>query len=275
MKRLLLVISFVSLAAMAQAQSNSDYKQLYDRLVARVGYSGVGVENLLEKWERADSVGQELYIAKAHYHFSKSRTDSVKVHANKRYLDMDPVLVLKDSLGNSTYYYNEPFFDETEYGLGLKEVDNAIAADPTDLELCIFKANALLEYEKESPDLTLQYLLDLIDRNYKSSPAWKYPGETVDNAFFCDIIQSYCFALYKKGSPASKEAFRALSEKMLKYEKNNVSFLDNIGSYYLVVKDNDKQAQKYYKKALKIDPEDKTALQNMKIIERRAAVGRK
>lgn len=274
MKKLLLFISFISLAVMAKAQSDTDCRQLYDRLVARVGYSGVGVENLLEKWEKADSVGLDFYIAKANFHFSKSRTDSVKVHDGKRYLDMEPVLELKDSTGNPIYYYSEPFFDETQYGLGLKAVDNAIAVNPSNLELCIFKANALLEYEKESPDLTLQYLLELIDRNYKYSPTWEYPGETVDNAFFSDVIQSYCYALYKKGTPVSKEAFRVLSEKMLKYEKNNVSFLDNIGSYYLAVKENDKQAQKYYKKALKINPEDKTALQNMKIIERRAA-GRK
>ncbi len=275
MKKLSLILSLVCIAALSPAQtSDTDYSQLYERLVSRVGYGGVGVETLLDKWEQADSANTDVYLARARYHFARSRTDSVKVHEGRKYLDMDPVLVLKDSLNKPIYYYNEPFFDETRFGMGLKVLENVIASHPLDLNLCIFKANALLEYEKESPDLTLQYLLELIDRHFKTSPAWKYPGETVDDAFFCDVIQSYCFALYRKGTDSSKEAFRALSEKMLKYSKNNVSFLDNMGTYYLVVKNNEKQALKYYRKSLKIDPQDSTAIKNIALIEKRAAAGK-
>ena len=43
----------------------------------------------------------------------------------------------------------------------------------------------------------------------------------------------------------------------------------------MVVKGNDKQAAKYYKKALKLDPNDYAATRNLKIIERRQAQAKK
>ena len=54
------------------------------------------------------------------------------------------------------------------------------------------------------------------------------------------------------------------------FPKNSV-FVGNLGSYQQVVKGNDKQAVKFYKKALKLDPEDYAARRNMQLIERRQA----
>ena len=50
------------------------------------------------------------------------------------------------------------------------------------------------------------------------------------------------------------------------YPKNTV-FINDIGSYYQVVKKNYKQAEKYYAKTLKISPDDYAARTNMRIIE--------
>lgn len=54
---------------------------------------------------------------------------------------------------------------------------------------------------------------------------------------------------------------------MNKLEPNNTVFIDNIGSYWQVAKRNNKKAEKYYKKALKIDPEDYAATSNLKLIQ--------
>ena len=62
---------------------------------------------------------------------------------------------------------------------------------------------------------------------------------------------------------------------MSKRYPDNPAFIDNLGSYWLVARDNDKQAAKYYKKALKLDPEDYAAQRNLKIIENRQAAARK
>ena len=45
-------------------------------------------------------------------------------------------------------------------------------------------------------------------------------------------------------------------------------FLDNLGSYYLVVAKNSKTALKYYNKVLKIKPDDMTAIKNLVILAR-------
>jgi tetratricopeptide (TPR) repeat protein len=58
-----------------------------------------------------------------------------------------------------------------------------------------------------------------------------------------------------------QEAFKALSEHLLTYSKDNPLFLDNLGSYFLVKKDY-KKARKYYDQVLKKHPADMTALKN-------------
>ena len=73
------------------------------------------------------------------------------------------------------------------------------------------------------------------------------------------------------GTDAGYEYFREISELMTKRFPRNPVFIDNIGSYWLVAKNNEKQAVKFYKKALKIDPQDEAATRNLKIIERRQA----
>ena len=58
------------------------------------------------------------------------------------------------------------------------------------------------------------------------------------------------------------------------YPKNPV-FLDNIGSYWQVARGNDKQAEKFYKKALKLDPDDYAATRNLQLIAKKKSQARK
>ena len=61
---------------------------------------------------------------------------------------------------------------------------------------------------------------------------------------------------------------------MNKLFPKNTAFINNIGSYWQI-KGNDKQAVKYYKKALKLEPDDYAANRNMQIIERKQAQAKK
>ena len=52
------------------------------------------------------------------------------------------------------------------------------------------------------------------------------------------------------------------------YDKDNPLFLDNMGSYYLVVKHDSKKALRYYNKVLKKHPDDLTAIRNCILLAR-------
>ena len=70
-------------------------------------------------------------------------------------------------------------------------------------------------------------------------------------------------------TPGAYEAFRALSETMLKYQPGNALFANNVASYYLVCKKDTKAALKRFDKVLKAHPDDMTAIRNGILIARR------
>lgn len=257
------------LPLLAGAQTAQQYAARYATLVKNVGVAGVGVETLLDKWEAASPDDIEMLVAKFMFHYTKAqRTEAVRKD-QARYLGQDPVISLKDSLGNPVHFFQETFFDDEAFGLGLKYLDRAIQAEPLRLDLRMSRVTALVVYEKESPDMATSDLSGLIDEHFKEKPAWTYPGvENVNQEFFDLQVQDICFTFFRYASPACYAAFKSLSEHMLTYEPDNALFLDNLGSYYLACEKNDRKALKYYNKVLKKHPDDMTAISNCIVLAR-------
>lgn len=262
MKRLLAIVLIMSAASAMYAQTSERYQQRYDLLVSQFGPAGVGVETVLNNWEKVDSTNARMLMGRFSYLFTKAQSGQVEARPGKKYLGMDPVLTLKDSLGNDVNYFQVNVFDDEIYGEAMKAADKAVSVWPDRLDFRFMKANAYIAYEKESPDMALAYLMALADENPKRKSSWEYEGEKVNQEFFQDAMQEYCFSFYTIGTPASYEAFRTLSEKMAGYFPDNTDFINNIGSYYLIAKNDYKTAYKYYNKVLKAHPGEETAIRN-------------
>lgn len=249
-----------SLAMSAQTDSER-YEQRYELLVSKMGAAGLGVETVLDNWEKVDSLNPKMLLGRFSYWYAKAQSTQVVMKDTRKYLGMEPILTLKDSLGKDVFYFQEVVFDDELYGQAMKAAEKAVAAWPDRLDLRLVKANAYIAYEKESPDMALAYLQDLIRENAARKTAWDYNGVEADDEFFEEVMQEYCFSFYTIGSPVAQEAFHTLSKQLFEIYPDNMVFLNNIGSYHLLKRDY-KTALKYYDKVLKKHPDDYTAMQN-------------
>ena len=270
MKRILpLLLLLASLSISAQeTYSPEEFLRRYNNLTDRVGPSGVGVETLLNKWEEAYPDDVQQMLARFSFLFTRSQTSRVIQLPQDRYLGREPLLPMTDSLGNKCNFFEDTDFDEELYAQANLAIDQAIAARPERLDFRLVKIDAMMAFEKESPDMTLRQLKDLADYHFKQHPAWEYEGlGPVDPEQFKAFMQDYCAALFRLGTDASAEAFKSFSEYLLTYCKDEPLYVDNLGSYYLVKKDY-KKAQKYFDQVLKKHPDDMTALRNCILLAR-------
>lgn len=257
------------LASAVSAQT-VNYENRYNLLVSQVGPAGVGVETLLDKWSLADSTDRNMLLAKFDYYFTKSQSEQIVKKSQKQYLGMDPVLSLKDSTGASIYYFREIMYDDDLFAQALKVADRLSAFYPDDIEYRFLKANALIAYEKESPDMAAAYLFDLIEQNSSRARPWNFEGEKMDAKFFPESMQEYCRTFYTVGSEAAMSTFYAISKHMNELYPDHTCFMSNMASYYLVAKEDPKAALKYYGKVLKKVKDDEVALRNSCIAARKA-----
>lgn len=269
MKKLLAIAIMLSVSFALSGQTSERYEQRYDLLVSQFGPAGVGIETVLDNWEKVDSTNAKMLLGRFTYFFTKAQSGQVEARPGKKYLGMDPVLTLKDSLGNDIHYFNINVFDEELFAQAMKTADKAVSIWPDRLDFRFMKTNAYIAYEKESPDMALAYLSALADENVRRKSSWEYEGVKVDQDFFQDAMQEYCYSFYSLGTPAGYEAFRALSEKLAAMFPDNPQFMNNLGSYYLIAKEDYKTAYKYYNKVLKAHPDDYSAIKNGIIAARR------
>ena len=267
MRKLIFVTVFMAMTVSAMAQTAERYRQRYELLVSQFGPAGVGVETVLDNWAKVDSTSADFLFARFSYYFTKAQTTEVVSRPEKKYLGMDPMLTLKDSTGTEVNYYQVNVFDDELYGKSMRAIDKAISLYPEMLDYRFLKANAYIAYEKESPDMALPYLLDLAGREKERK--WTYEESPVQEGLFEEFMQEYCYSFYSIGSPAAYDAFLTLSQKLASVYPDYLDFSNNVGSYYMIAKEDYKSALKQYSKVLKKDPANYTAIKNSVLASRK------
>lgn len=267
MKRIVTVIFLMVMAVSAVAQTADRYRQRYELLVSQFGPAGVGVETLLDNWAQVDSTSSDFLFARFSFYFTKAQTTEVVSKPQKKYLGMDPMLTLADSTGTQVYYYQVNVFDDELYGKALRSMDKAVSLYPETLDYRFMKANAYIAYEKESPDMALPYLMDLAGREKERK--WTYEGSAVAEGFWEEAFQEYCYSFYSIGTPEAYDAFLGLSQKLASLYPDNLEFANNVGSYYMIAKEDYKSALKQYSKVLKKDSSNYTAIKNSVLASRK------
>lgn len=267
--RNILVLLALCFSSFVYAQTPSEkYQQRYEMLVSQFGPAGVGVETVLDNWAKVDSTNTRLLLARFDFLFTKSQSVSVVMKDKKKYLGMEPMLTFKDSLQRNVYCYQEVFYDDELYGKAIQAIDKAITVWPNRLDFRFAKANALISYEKESPDMALNYLKSLLAEAAVKKSDWDYADTTVGKPFIEDAMQEYCYSFFTIGSDQSRQVFLNFSQLLSDTFPDNIEYINNIGSYYLVNEDY-KTALKYYGKVLKKDAKDYTAIKNSALSARK------
>ena len=266
---LLSLLMLASAFGLNAQQTSDDYQRRFNNLVERLGYGGIGYETLFDQWEKALPEDPYLYQARFVWCFNRARTVSYIQLDADRYLGREPILPFVDSLGQRRNYFEDVSYDADLFALAEEAVVKAIQLKPDDLELRLAKVSALMGFERDSPDMAASELTGLIDYHFVSKPKWTSgSGSDVSEEEFLFHIQDYCYQLFRLASPVASEAFRRVSERVLKYRPGNPLFMDNVGSYYLVFRKDSKTALKYYNKVLKAHPDDETAIRNCILLSR-------
>lgn len=265
-----LLLGCLMFSGAAQTTSKEEYKDKYDRLVAKVGASGIGVETLLKHWLREYPNDVDALIGKFLYSYSKSQTSQVVGKTQKKYLGQEPVLTLADSLGTVTYYFEELFFNEILFKQAISDIDRVIRLYPDRIDLRFYKVAAYTGYEKESPRQAAAEITSIIDYNATQKPKWEHPDYVINDDYFFSAIQEYCIVYFKYATKDGYDAFYNLTKRMLDYYPKNTMFLNNMGSYYLVALKDEKEASKYYNMVLKLKKDDITAIRSCVLICRNA-----
>lgn len=261
--------ALASMAALSAQGTAQEYLERYNLLSSRLGTTGLGIETLIGKWEADFPDDGDMLAAKFIYYYQKARKTEVKALDKERHMGSAPLLSLNDSSGRKVNYFEVAAFDDEMFRKASDALDKAIRLKPDALDLRIGKVNALINYEGESPDMALQSILSLIDYDAAYHPQWTWENSASEDGRFCGEAQNVCHDFYRIGSPVSMEAFRTVAERMCKYYPADSRFLSDLGSYYLTWGKDSKTALKYYRKALKANPDDYAAIKNCVLLARR------
>lgn len=244
--------------AFAQLTS-AEYKEKYDRQVRAVGYAGLGVETILERWASVHPDDTDMLEGRFFFELTRARSTKVLRSPKPKYLNRDPLLTLKDSTGAPVYFFEEEFYDDSLFTCAIRCLERATALQPDEFLYRAHLVNSHNAREKEQPRLAVEELDALISYDKARHPAWTYRGNPTSESFFTDVVQEYCRLYRGIGSPEGYEALRRISERMIKLYPERTEFQLNMAHYWNEAKNNPRKAISICKKILSRHKEEEAA----------------
>lgn len=238
------------------------FKQQFNDLVSKK--DTLGQQQLLEKWEEADSEDPELYVAYFNYYVKQSMKEIITLGQHPT---GDDVLQLMDEDSSKTepvaFIYGDTYYDPGLLKKGFNYIDKGIEKHPNRLDLRFGKIYILGQNE-DYENYTTE-IIETIDYSVVNNNKWTWADNKRLNDpkdFMLGSIQDYQVELYSTENDALLDHMKQIAEAVLKHYPDHIESLSNLSIVYMLQKDFDK-ALDYLLKAKKLDPKDYIVLSNI------------
>lgn len=221
------------------------------------------VEKFLESNRSRLSRDPEYYVVLLNYVLTKGR-DSRVVIGKGPARDKEFELRDKDSgepigfLGERSFYNTELILD------GINRTRSALKHFNSRLDIHFGIVHAAESIKKW--DIVADQIVDMLKTSRKIDNKWIWgPINSMEGdprEFMIQNILPRSYNLFRQETPETDKALVKISRAMIEYYPDIIYGYANLGVYYLATKKYN-LAEKYFRKALEIDPNDKIVLGNM------------
>ena len=221
----------------------------------------VNTKKILLEWEKVNNNDPEFYVAAVNFYFNQSQEEVLSLTTEH---PKSESLTLKDETGKTAGYIGSSVYYKSKY---LKKTfwyfDEAIKKFPNRLDIRfgkIYSLEKIGDYENFTKEIisAIEYS-KVINNQWLWSENKKYDD---GKKGFLGSIQDYINQLFNTNNDALLKNMRVISEEVLKHYPNEIEFVTNIGTTYLIENNMDK-ALEYLLSAEKINNKDYIVLNNI------------
>ncbi len=253
---------FFGLTLLVNQVSGQTFKQQFNDLVSKK--DTVGEQQILEKWEKADSNDPELYVAYFNYFAKKSKKEIVRLDGNGKGREGLQIMD-KDSSKKEpvAFLYGDTYYDKDILKKGFDYIDIGIKKHPNRLDMRfgkIYMLGQIEDYEKFTVEI-----INTIDYSIINKNQWTWSDDQpVDNPkqFFLGSLQGYQVQLYNTENDDLLDNMKRIAETVLKYYPDHIEGLSNLSIVFMLQKQYDKALESLLK-AEKLNPKDYIVLSNI------------
>ncbi|MCS6935645.1 MAG: tetratricopeptide repeat protein [Chitinophagales bacterium] len=238
------------------------FKQQFNELVSKK--DTLGQQQLLDKWEKADSKDPELYVAYFNYFANKSKKEIITLEQNPKGNDVLQIMD-KDSSNKEpvSYMYVKTYYDQDILKKGFDYIDKGLEKYPNRLDMRfgkIYMFGQIEDYENFTKEI-----IKTIDYSAINKNMWTWTdSKPLDDPknFMLSSIQVYQLQLYNTKNDDLLDNMKRIAEVVLKYYPDHIESLSNLSIVFMLQKEYDKALEQLLK-AEKLNPKDYIVLNNI------------